>query len=135
VTSSTEAECRGLSQFAKENLWHRQFHSELNLFPPDGPTTVYEDNQAAITMSENPGIPHKRSKHFGIEWSHFKESVELGEVKAIYVSTEEQPADMLTKNLPMKKFLKFRDMVMGPKHLQEHFDNVVKATHFVVEDF
>ena len=32
MTSSTEAECRGLVHFAKENLWHRQFHSELKLF-------------------------------------------------------------------------------------------------------
>jgi hypothetical protein len=132
VTSSTEAECRGLSQFTKENLWHRQFHTELGLYPPDGPTTVYEDNKAAILMAENPGVPHKRSKHFGIEWCHFKESVELGEIMPTFVPTDEQIADMLTKELPVGKFSKFRDMMMGDDKLQNYFE-VDKVTHFVIE--
>jgi hypothetical protein len=78
MTSSTEVECRGLVQIAKENVWHRQFHDELNLFPVTGPTVVFEDNSASITMSTELGTPHKRSKHFGIEWAYFKESVEIG---------------------------------------------------------
>ena len=67
MTSSTEVECRGLVQFSKENLWHRQFHEELNLFQVDGPTIVYEDNTAAIGLSKDPGTPHKRSN----EWAFF----------------------------------------------------------------
>lgn len=121
MTSSTEVECRGLTQFAKENMWHLQFHKEVNLFKTDAPTIVFEDNTAAITMSSDPGTPHKRSKHFGIEWAFFKESVTLGEVSPSYVSTDEQAADMLTKPLPPKKFVYFRDMVMGGNDLQQHF--------------
>lgn len=51
LTSSTEAECRALVQFGKENLWHRQFHSELKLYKISGPTVVYEDNSASIFLS------------------------------------------------------------------------------------
>jgi hypothetical protein len=122
MTSSTEVECRGLVQIAKENVWHRQFHDELNLFPVTGPTVVFEDNSASRTMSTELGTPHKRSKHFGIEWAYFKESVELGEITPIHVSTNEQPADMMTKNLNSKKFVYFRDMVMGGPLLQSSFD-------------
>src|SRR4051794_34237753 len=66
--------------------------------------------------------PHKRSKHFGIEWAYFKECVELGELTVVHVSTEEQPADMLTKSLAAKKFLYFRDIVMGDEKLQSYFE-------------
>ena len=72
-------------------------------------------------MSTKQGVPHKRSKHFGIEWAMFKEAVDFGEVYPTYISTDEQPADMLTKPLPAKKFIYFRDIIMGPAALQRHF--------------
>ena len=132
MTSSTEVECRGLVQIAKENQWHRQFHQELNLFSVESPTIVYEDNTASITMSKLGGIPHKRSKHFGIEWAYFKQMVDLKEIEPIYVSTNEQPADMLTKALPPQKFLYFRDMVMGLQKYQDHFQQVNSTALFIV---
>ena len=57
MTSSTEAECRGLVHFSKENLWHRQFQKELALFEIDSPTIVFEDNTSAITMASDLGTP------------------------------------------------------------------------------
>ena len=124
MTSSTEAECRGLVHFSKENLWHRQFHQELKLYVISQPTVVFEDNTASITMSNDLGLPHKRSKHFGIEFSFFKQSVILKEILPVFVSTDDQPADMLTKTLLPSKFIKFRDMVMGGVHLQNYFANL-----------
>ena len=126
MTSSTESECRGLVHFSKENLWHRQFHQELSLYPILTPTTVFEDNTSSITMSNDLGLPHKRSKHFGIEFSFFKQSVVLKEIFPVFISTEDQPADMLTKTLHPTKFTKFRDMVMGGDHVQKHFDPPLK---------
>lgn len=121
MTSSTEVECRALVQFSKENLWQRQFHGELGLFKTDGPTIVYEDNSASISLSKIPGNHHKKSKHFGLEWSMFKESVEFGEIEPVFVKTDEQAADMLTKPLSARKFVYFRDLVMGEERLQLHF--------------
>jgi hypothetical protein len=121
LTSSTEVECRGLSQFAKENLWQRQLQLELGLAELKGPTIVFEDNTAAISLSNNPGAPHKRSKHFGLEFAMFKQAVAEGEVSLAYVPTEEQLADIMTKALPSKKFEYFRDRAMGDATLQNHF--------------
>jgi hypothetical protein len=129
MTSSTEVECRGLVTIGKENSWHRQFQTEINLFPVDKPTTVYEDNTASISLSSDLGTPHKKSKHFGIEWSYFKESVQLGEIFPVYVSTEDQPADMMTKSLVSAKFNIFRDMVMGDS---SHFVSSNIVTHSIV---
>jgi len=122
MTSSTEVECRGLCQFSKENSWQRQFHEELGLFPIDKPTIAWEDNSASIHLSTNPGVLHKRSKHFGLEWALFKQSVEYGEILPVFVKTDDQPADMLTKPLGAKKFIRFREMVMGDEKIQGHFD-------------
>ena len=88
-------------------------HMELNLYPVESPTTVYEDNTASISLASNPGSPHKKSKHFGIEWAFFKEAVELKEIAPIFVSADLQPADMTTKALLSPKFSLFRDIMMG----------------------
>ena len=133
MTSSTEVECRGLVQISKENSRHRQFHAELNIYPPLEPTVIFEDNSASITMSTDKGSPHKRSKHFGIEWAYFKQAVDYLEIKPVYVSTNEQPADMLTKALPSQKFSYFRDMIMGIAKIQTHFDKKISTTHIIVD--
>jgi len=118
--------------FGKENLWHRQLHLELGLFSVSTPTIVYEDNTASITLASSLGTPHKKSKHFGIEWAFFKESVELKEIAPVYVSTDQQPADMLTKALLSSKFSEFRDMVQGSQDLQSHFEKMSIVTHSLV---
>ena len=134
MTSSTEVECRGLVTIGKENLWHLQLQKELGMFKVDEPTTIYEDNTASITMASDLSTPHKRSKHFGIEWSFFKESVENREIIPVYVSTDEQPADMLTKALTTNKFAVFREIVMGSQHLQNHFTKNSLVSHWVEEE-
>jgi hypothetical protein len=134
VTSSTEAECRGLSQFAKENKWQRQLQHDLGLYVNLAPTLIFEDNTAAITMATNQGMPHKRSKHFDVEWHYFKETVEHGEAKLTHVSTQEQAADMLTKALPAKQFVYLRGKVMGNVAMQAHFDAHAIAIRAVALD-
>jgi len=91
------------------------------------PTIVYEDNTASITLASSLGTPHKRSKHFGIEWAIFKEAVELKELTLIHVTTDNQPADMLTKSLMTKAFFEFRDSVMGSQDKQDHFSGKIIA--------
>src|SRR6185437_14775697 len=66
MTSSTEVECRGLTELAKENIWQRQLCLELGLSISIPPTIVFEDNTSTIHLVNNQGTPHKRSKFFGI---------------------------------------------------------------------
>jgi hypothetical protein len=54
VSSSTEAECRGLVQLGKENVWMREFIQILGNFSVEGPTLVYEDNSSAISWRMAP---------------------------------------------------------------------------------
>ena len=48
--SSTEAECNGVNEIRKENVWQRDLQTCLGLFKPET-TVVWEDNTAAIALA------------------------------------------------------------------------------------
>lgn len=54
---------------------------------------------------------HRRTKHIDNKYHFVKDEVESGRVIMEYVSTEEQLADLLTKALPRRVFVKFRDLL------------------------
>jgi len=117
MNSSTEAECYGLYEVARENFWQRQVQSELPFYDKVPATLVYEDNQSSIALAGNEGAPHKRTKHFGLNWAYFKECMKL---TMVYVPTEKQAADFLTKPLTFAKFTTHRGNVMGCLQEQQH---------------
>jgi len=116
MTSSTEVECKGLIEVAKENVWQRQLQQELCLYKNYSPTKIFEDNTSCIYLINQKGTPHKRVKFFEIDWSYVKESAELGEIAVEYVQSSLQRADFLTKPLPVPKFIEHRDFVMGKRN-------------------
>ena len=71
---------------------------------------ICSDNQGAIFISSNP-ITERRSKHIDIRYHYVRELVEDKKVEVFYVSTDDNPADLFTKNLGRIKFLKFRGML------------------------
>ena len=66
---------------------------------------VKEDNQACIKIAEGEGT-NKRSKHIDVRYHVTREALRQGEITIEYISTEEQIADALTKNLGRIKFEK-----------------------------
>ena len=60
--------------------------------------TLTEDNEGAKAMAENP-LSSGRSKHVGVRWHFIHELVEKKELKVVYVASEWQHADILTKAL------------------------------------
>ena len=59
-------------------------------------------------MSENP-VFHDKSKHIEIKYHYIRGMVQRGAVKLLYVATEEQIDDVLTKPLARLKFEYFRE--------------------------
>ena len=65
------------------------------------------DNQGFIFMASIPVMePH--SKHIDICYHGIHKSVMNGKVELFFIDGDENPADLLTKNLPHEKFMKFR---------------------------
>lgn len=100
--SSCESEYRALAHSACEAIWLRSLLHELGFGSPK-PTVIGCDNQSAIKLTKNP-VFHEKTKHFKIDWHFSRQKVEEGVIAVEYISTQAQPADMLTKALGRTKF-------------------------------
>jgi hypothetical protein len=113
--SSAEAEYMAVSAAVQDAMYLRQLFSDLG-FEQREPTTIYEDNQGCIALTENP-VMHKRTKHIDIRHHFVRERVESGDIVLKYVATQDQLADMLTKPLKRHEMERLRSVVMGHNKL------------------
>lgn len=90
-----------MSEALKELLWLRSLLKSLGL-EQEEETELKVDNQATIALSKNPEF-HKRSKHIGVRFHRIRQEQEAGNVIVTYIPTDEQVADLLTKELPWAK--------------------------------
>lgn len=109
--SSAEAEYVAAAAATQEAVFLRRALADLGHVQPD-PTILYEDNQGAIAMSENP-VHRQRSKHIDVKHNFVREKVGSLEIKLVYVPTQDQLADMLTKPLAKIQLMRLRGRVMG----------------------
>ncbi|XP_053958679.1 uncharacterized protein LOC128863506 [Anastrepha ludens] len=100
--SSTEAEYMALSDSTKEAIHLKRLVREIT--GEDRTVIIYNDNQGAGKLSKNP-IFHNRTKHVDIRHHFVREAVERKDIIIKYVSTEEMPADVLTKRLSATKHI------------------------------
>ena len=112
--STAEAEYMALASAAQEAVWMRQLTADLKC-ESTGPLVIFEDNQAAISMSKNPQF-HGRAKHVDIKYHFIRENVKSGVVQLKYCPTEDMIADILTKGLPQDKFVKLRLLAGVTEH-------------------
>ena len=69
---------------------------ESALIPPGTTIAVYEDNQGAIALIENP-VHHQRTKHIDIRYHLIREQVIIYCTYVEYLQTDLMVADCLTK--------------------------------------
>ena len=80
----------------------------------DGPSVVFEDNQAAISIAPQKEEQSKRSKHYMIKAAFLSDSFERGIFRYSKVGTKDQLADAFIKPLPRDDVIKFKQW-MGVK--------------------
>jgi hypothetical protein len=107
--STAEAELIALSEGAKESEWLWYLLREMG-FPQEQPVQVWCDSKAAISTVKNPGN-HKATKHIEIRYLFTRDLVEEGRLEIQYCSTNEMAADILTKALPTRQFIKLRELI------------------------
>jgi hypothetical protein len=113
--SSTEAELLALNQATDEVLYLRNLLTELG-FPPDGPTTIFQDNQSAITMALKGELGTKRTKHFTIRHYFVTEHIQAKSIALLYQPGTQIGADGLTKPLPGPKFSRWAQRLLQTEH-------------------
>ena len=84
-----------LSDASKEAIYLRSLLVSIGLYQ-EMPVTIYEDNQAAQKIAENP-VLHDRTKHIDIRYHFVRELVEQLKISIVYITTKQMVADLLTK--------------------------------------
>jgi hypothetical protein len=117
--SSTESEYYSLSTATREvipimelakEMKHNGF--DIGSCSPRVHCKVFEDNSGALEIA----TVHKvrpRTKHMNVQYHHFRHYVNNGEISIHAIKTDEQPADMLTKSVPLDKLTKHRRFILG----------------------
>lgn len=104
--SSTEAEYKALADAAAELKWVVSLLHELS-FPSLQIPLLWCDNNGAKYLATNP-VFHARTKHIEIDFHFVREMVARKEIQILFLSTEDQLADVLTKGLPVQRFEYFK---------------------------
>jgi len=68
------------------------------LLKKDIPTALFCDSNAAMDVAYNPKL-NDRSKHIDIAYHFTEEQIEQGNVSVMYVTLEENLADICTKGM------------------------------------
>jgi hypothetical protein len=106
TASSCEAEYIAACETTKEGTWLRTLLDEINI-PCTSPTPILCDNNAAISLSEDP-LLHPCVKHVDIKYHFLQQHVLAGDFTLRYVHTKNNLADIFTKALKPSKFIFLR---------------------------
>jgi hypothetical protein len=105
--SRAEAEYIASCSASCEDIWLQKLSTGLFDLEMEE-TMILCDNQSYIKMTGN-HVFHDRSKNIKILYHYIRDMVQRGALKLLYVSTDEQVVDVLTKPLSCVKFEHFRD--------------------------
>ena len=95
--SITEAEYIACCETAKDLRWIQQLLIELGVTPI---VELYTDNEAAIKLTKTQTF-HRRTRHMEHKWHFIREMVDRKLLIVKGIKGKENPADLLTKLLPM----------------------------------
>jgi hypothetical protein len=104
--STAESELRALSEATREALWLQKIAGLFNV--PCRPFTILGDSKSAIHAIENQTCT-KHTRHIEIHHDFMKDRLQNGDVKYVHVPGVSNPADIFTKALAEKEFVKCRD--------------------------
>ena len=104
--STLEAEYIACSHATRESLWLKRMFKEaadgMAVKISDGPVPIGCDNQGAIKLIAT-GVVRQKSKHIDVKYHHVHDEQMKGSVKFQYVTSESNPADLLTKPLAVPR--------------------------------
>ena len=116
--STTESELVGVSEYLPYDLW------QVNFFKFQGydirNNYIYQDNESATKMEINGrNSCTGNSRHVDIKYFWVKDRVDKKEVQIKYCPTTLMLADYFTKPLQGNVFRRFREVIMGHRHIND----------------
>eukprot|EP00253_Pinus_taeda_P010414 PITA_10414 len=107
--STTEAEYVAAAEATKEIVWLRKILEDLQVKQVQS-TPLMIDNTSAIKLAKNPKF-HDRTKHINTKYHLIRHHIEAKTIHLRHCSTNEQIADIFTKELGREKLERFRMML------------------------
>jgi hypothetical protein len=101
--SSCEAEYIAATTALTQALWLVRLLSDL-LGKDTGAVELRVNSKSALALAKNP-VFHEWSKHIRVRYHFIRGCLEEGSIKAGYINTKDQLADLLTKPLGRIRFL------------------------------
>src|SRR5271170_3285508 len=116
--STVESEYAAMAHAAKELIWLQYLLRDLGM-SKYAPTTLYCDNQGAISLAKNP-MHHAKTKHVDVQLHFIRDHIEKGTINVEYCPTEDMLADVMTKGLAHYRHSKLLTMMgMGTLEVME----------------
>ena len=104
--SSSEVEYIAATTSSTQALWLARLLGDL-LGRDAEAVELRVDSKSALALAKNP-VFHERSKHIRIKYHFIRSCLDEGSIKAGYINTQDQLADLLTKSLGRVKFQELR---------------------------
>ncbi|KAB2045406.1 hypothetical protein ES319_D01G159200v1 [Gossypium barbadense] len=92
-----------ITEACKEAIWLKGLFGELN--EDFQINTIFCDNQSAIFLTKDQMF-HERTKHIDVRYHFVRDIITRGDIVVSKISAHENPADMMTKSLPITKYAK-----------------------------
>jgi hypothetical protein len=109
ATSTATAEYIALFEAMRKALWIKNIAKELGR-EFQGPTRINEDNEAVIQVA-NGDRNAEMVKHSAIKYHFVREQVKAKEFAVIYIPTDKQHADMMTKIAPRDQIVRTKKAI------------------------
>ena len=115
--SSSEAEYVALSEVCAEIMFIKQVLEFLKM-KVELPIVVHVDNVGAIYLASN-ATTSQRTRHIDVRYHFVRDYVEDGVVQIVFVRSEDNDADMFTKNVSKEVYKRHMEKYMGKQKESE----------------
>jgi len=95
--SSAESKYHAIADASSELIWLRWLLTDMGV-PHSSATMLHCDNRSAIQISHS-DVFHERTKHIEIDCHFVRHHVSHSTIRLVFVSSEQQTADIFTKTL------------------------------------
>ena len=99
--STTETEYMAMTKAIKEAIWLHGLVEDLEIYQEH--VSIFCDSQSAIYLAKNQ-VYHSQTKHIDVRFHFVREIIDEGYILLKRIGTANNPADMMTKPVPLHKF-------------------------------